>query len=112
MIVKLTYSAELDEVPSEVGRILSHTNTEMSELCRELESVAGSLQKSEPDVKSSLSRIEHTLKFLDKLDAKLKDCQSILSGYLSVLEQQSQPAQTTSQQEDEAKATKKTTKKE
>ena len=94
MIVKLTYSAELDEVPAEVGNIVDATASEMSTLSHELELVANDLTKKEPDVKTALSKIEFTMKFIEKLDTKLKDCQSILSGYLAVLEQQKQKTET------------------
>lgn len=94
MIVKLTYSAELEEVPSEVGKIVDSTVLEMEEVCRDLSSVQNDLTKKEADVKTALSKIEFTMKFIEKLDTKLKDCQSILSGYLSVLEQQNQQEDT------------------
>ena len=90
MIVKLTYSAELEEVPSEVGKIVDTTASEMETVTCELEAVANDLTKKEPDVKSAVSKIEFAMKFVEKLDTKLKDCQSILSGYLGVLEQQAQ----------------------
>ena len=88
MIVKLTYSAELEEVPSEVGKIVDSTVLEMEDICRDLSGVQSDLTKKEADVKTALSKIEFAMKFVEKLDTRLKDCQSILSGYISVLEQQ------------------------
>lgn len=90
MIVKLTYSAELEEVPSEVGKIVDSTVLEMEDICRDLSGVQSDLTKKEADVKTALSKIEFAMKFVEKLDTRLKDCQSILSGYVSVLEQQEQ----------------------
>ena len=93
MIVKLTYSAELEEVPSEVGKIVDSTILEMEDICRDLSGVQSDLTKKEADVKTALSKIEFAMKFVEKLDTRLKDCQSILSGYVSVLEQQEQQKQ-------------------
>jgi len=90
MIVKLTYSAELEEVPSEVAKIVDSTVLEMEDICRDLSGVHSDLTKKEADVKTAISKIEFAMKFVEKLDTRLKDCQSILSGYASVLEQQAQ----------------------
>ena len=86
----MTYSTELDDVPSEVGKIVDSTVTEMEIVSGDLESVANDLAKKDADVKSALSKIEFTMRFIEKLDTRLKDCQSILSGYVAVLEQQNQ----------------------
>ena len=88
MIVKLTYSAELDDVPSEVGKIMETTVSEMETLVQDLDTVAGNLTRAEPDVQTGLSKVKFALKFVEKLETRLKDCESILSGYANVIEQQ------------------------
>ena len=124
MIVKLTYSAELEEVPGEVGKIVDSTILEMEDVCRDLSGVQSDLTKKEADVKTALSKIEFAMKFVEKLDTRLKDCKSILSGYMTVLEQQKeqstpqtvkQPEQTVKQSEEkvdvESKSARSTAKK-
>ena len=93
MIVKLTYSAELDDVPSEVGKIMETTVSEMKTLVQDLDAVAENLTRAEPDVQTGLSKVKFALKFIEKLDTRLKDCESILSGYANVLEQQEKEKQ-------------------
>lgn len=93
MIVKLTYSAELDEVPSEVASMVDKTSQDLEELLEDLRFVSESLHKTEPDVASSLSKIKFAMRFVEKLDTRLKDCDSILSGYSNVIEQQEQKNQ-------------------
>lgn len=114
MIVKLTYSAELEEVPGEVSKIVSSVNGELENLVNDLSIVSANLENIDPDVKTALSKIDFSLRFIEKLDTKLKDCQSILSGYLGVLEQQAQKSQPPPPQvvEDTEAKSRKTTKKE
>lgn len=84
-IVKITYSAALDEVPQEVSKILISVKKEAEQLFSSLGSSAKELS-AEKDVNASLIKLEKTLKTLEKLEAKLKDSHSILKGYLNILE--------------------------
>lgn len=86
MIVKLTYSADLDEVPGEVAKIVNSVNGELQNLTKDLTLVSTNLENVEPDVKTALSKIQFAMKFVEKVNLKLKDCESILSGYLGVVE--------------------------
>lgn len=85
MIVKITYSAELEEVPQEVAKIITAVKKESEELFRSLGSSSKELT-TEKDVKAGLIKLEKSLKVIEKLEAKLKDGHAILSGYLNILE--------------------------
>ena len=96
MIVKLTYSAELEEVPSEVSKIVDSTVEEIEELAKDLRVAQESLsQRKEPDVKSALAKLKFAMSSLEKLNIKMKDCDSILTGYLGVVEKQAEEKKTT-----------------
>lgn len=89
MIVKLTYSADLDEIPSEVSKIVLGSASDMKDVMQELNKVVKELSVGkDADVPTALSKIRFALKSVEKLDVKLKDCQSILDGYLGVLQQE------------------------
>ena len=115
MIVKLTYSAELEEVPNEVSKIVDGTVEEIEELARDLRVAQESLShRKEPDVKSALAKLKFAMSSLEKLNAKMKDCDSILTGYLGVVEKQAEekkPTETTKVAEVESKQQKQTAKK-
>lgn len=85
MLVKITYSAELQEVPDEVLKIISSVRNESEELFRSLDFSSKEFS-SEKDIKASLVKLERSLGLLAKLEAKLKDSHAILNGYLNILE--------------------------
>lgn len=85
MIVKITYSADLEEVPSEVLKIISSVRSESKELFRSLEFSSKELSTIK-DIKATLVKLERSLNLLEKLEAKLKDSHSILNGYVNILE--------------------------
>lgn len=85
MIVKITYSAELEEVPAEVAKIITAVKKESEELFRSLGSSSKELA-TEKDVKAGLVKLEKSLRVLEKLEAKLKDTYAILTGYVNLLE--------------------------
>lgn len=86
MIVKITYSTDLEEVPMEVSKILSSTKSLFQALDKSLTVACQELadDSNKDDVRTSIVKIEQSIKTLEKLDAKLKDCYSILNGYTNV----------------------------
>ena len=83
MIVKISYSTDLEEVPVEVSKILGSTKTLFAALDKSLAVACQELadETNKEDVRTSMVKIEQSIKTLEKLDAKLKDCYSILNGY-------------------------------
>lgn len=90
MIVKITYSAELEEVPQEVSKVLISIKKESEELFRSLGSSSKELLE-ELDIDASIVKIEKSIKTLEKLSVKLKDSHSILVGYKKLVETPPQP---------------------
>lgn len=90
MIVKITYSADLEEVPMEVSKILNSTKTLFAALDKSLGLACQELadDSSKDDVRTPMVKIEQSIKTLEKLEAKLKDCHSILNGYTQVKDKQ------------------------
>lgn len=90
MIVKITYSADVKDIPNEVSKLLDSTSTNLSEVLDDIKSLVKELKRSEVDVVSSISKIEHDINLLETIDMKLKDSHSILSGYLDLISKQEQ----------------------
>jgi hypothetical protein len=101
MIVKITYSSELEEVPSEVSKLLQDVEKQLTALAKKLP--GKELAEQEPDIKSAISRLEHSMSGLEKLEAKVKDCHAILVGFLGVKEKK-ESAQSESNQATEKEA--------
>ena len=89
MIVKISYSTDLEEVPMEVSKILSSTKSLFNALDKSLGIAVQDLadDQNKEDVRTSMVKIEQSIKTLEKLDAKLKDCYAILDGYSGMKEQ-------------------------
>jgi hypothetical protein len=83
MIVKISYSTDLEEVPMEVSKILGSTKSLFAALDKSLSVAVQELadNQTKEDVRTSMVKIEQSIKTLEKLDAKLKDCYAILNGY-------------------------------
>lgn len=78
MKVKISYTVELDEVPSQVYKHLRN-QSDMS-LDKLLESILKLIQ--EGNIQGALEDIDFFRRDLAKLDLKLDDAQSILDGYM------------------------------
>jgi hypothetical protein len=88
MIVKISYSTDLEEVPMEVSKILGSTKNLFSALDKTLTVACQDLadDNNKEDVRTPMVKIEQSLKTVEKLQAKLKDCYAILEGYNSMKE--------------------------
>jgi len=107
MIVKITYSSELEDVPKEVAKILLDLEKQIAVLSKSLG--GKDLKEGTTDVKTAVSKLEHTLSSFEALEAKLKDCHAILNGFLGVKEkQEAEQQEKTPAKEEQAKQTKKT----
>lgn len=92
MQVKISYTAEVEDVPAEVSNILNTLSTQSSELQELIYEAQGLLNDKDP---VSLPKIKLKLMSdkLQKMFARLTDCQVILDGYEKVTAQ-SQPQET------------------
>ena len=79
MRVKIQYSVELEEVPSQVARLLPE-GWEISDIKEQIAEI-------EPDTDpiQAMKTIDYIRKQLFSLDNRLEDCYSILQGYVGVL---------------------------
>ena len=88
MRVKIQYSVELEEVPSQVARLLPE-GWEISDIKEQIAEI-------EPDTDpiQAMKTIDYIRKQLFSLDNRLDDCYSILQGYVGVLSRgEEQPAE-------------------
>jgi ribosome recycling factor len=84
MIVKITYSVYLEEVPMEVSKLVDELEKEFKKISKNLNIASDELCSNEEDVRTPMAKIEHTMKLVEKLQSKLKDCHAILDGYSRV----------------------------
>lgn len=91
MIVKITYSSELEDVPQEVSKILIDLEKQISLFAKRLG--GKELKQGTIDVKTCVSQLDHSISTFKALEEKLKDCHAILSGFLGVKEKQEQQSQ-------------------
>ena len=91
MIVKITYSVDLQEVPMEVSDLMKSLDSEFKILSKNLNLASDELVTNPEDVRTPMAKIDQTMKVVEKLQAKLKDCHAILDGYTKVKDQQKIP---------------------
>ncbi len=81
MRVNITYSVELDDVPSEVARMLEECEQSFRRIHGQLDQTIG---KEPLEVVAELDKIRVSLA---RLDLKLGDSMDILSGYIQAMAQ-------------------------
>lgn len=97
MQVKISYTAEVEDVPLEVSNILNTLDAQSHELQELINEVQTLLNSKEP---VSLTKIKLKLMSdrLQKMFARLTDCQVILDGYEKVTNQTKQQQETNESQ--------------
>ena len=93
MRVRISYSVELDDVPSECARMLEEAKQHVDEVTATLESLIDQLEDGRAIGWQVKSRIDSCRQELAKFDAILADNEMILQGYFGAKEQQTQPQQ-------------------
>lgn len=78
MKVNISYAVELDDVPIEVGKLLTNAGYSMAVIMNDLEEVGAS---NPTKAIESIARIREGL---SDLDLRLADCSNILSGYVDL----------------------------
>jgi len=76
MKVKIAYTVELDDVPTECMKIIAQKQTELSNVLSTLMDI------KEENIVDSLGKIKQCRDSLLTVDMCLADCSSILAGYI------------------------------
>lgn len=78
MKVNISYAVDLDDVPAEVGKLLTNAGYYMAAILNDVEEVGTS---NPTKAIESISSIREALK---NLDLRLMDCSNILTGYVGI----------------------------
>ena len=78
--VVVSYESELADIPTAVSELILNTKEKLSTLLEEV-SVCAS-ESDGGNILESLEKIDNVRKELAKIDVRLLDCSSILSGYV------------------------------
>ena len=90
MRVRISYSVDLEDVPTECSRMVQETMRKVNEIYEELETVVDALNTDRAvswQVKDSIDKCRQEL---GKIDAMLADSDMIMQGYFSAKEPQEQ----------------------
>ena len=83
MRVNVTYSVELDEVPSLTRKLLAEATKDLEILFKEYRKISGELEND--NEKKALQLIDSCRKIMSKADHSLADSYNILMGYEQTL---------------------------
>ena len=81
MDVKISYTVDLESVPSRTADLLTESSKQLIAARRELEDIISGIH-TDRRLSSLLEKIEALRKTLLKVDNSLADSQSILAGYM------------------------------
>ena len=95
MKVNISYAVELDDVPVEVGKLLTNVGYYMATLLNEIEEVGTS------NPTKAIESISNIRKGLGDLDVRLADCSNILGGYVDIQSKVSSGVLTTEEEVDD-----------
>lgn len=96
MQVKISYTAEVSDVPQEVSNILNTLTREATDFLDVVEETKTHLEEHELPI--SKLKMKVLMEKLQKMFARLTDCQVILDGYEKVIDSQPQGQQPTQEQ--------------
>jgi small-conductance mechanosensitive channel len=88
MIVKITYSTDVKNVPQEVFKLLSSLKKEAADLSNSIGESSKEIKSSSEDVRGSIIKIESAIEECERLLSRLKDSHAIVHGYRNLLEQE------------------------
>lgn len=78
--VVVSYESELDDIPNAVAELILNVKDKLKTLSGDLLLSAGDADNG--NILESLEKIDNVRKDLAKIDIRLLDCSSILSGYV------------------------------
>jgi hypothetical protein len=79
--VKISYGAEMNEVPEEVDQLYTYVSGKVRHILRQSEQIEDLL--AEEDMETSLTLIDRMRLTLSAMDSRLSDIQAITEGYLT-----------------------------
>ena len=85
MNATLTYAVELEDIPNELRYQLDYIRRELASASNEAQSVISGLNGNIED-KNVLTLLHDIRIHMAKIDTRMEDCMSILSGYVNYLE--------------------------
>lgn len=104
MRVNLTYSVDLDQVPSAASGIVFQAAEDVRRIAFQLEKVTKNL-KNDPDISKILNEIdtvrEDMVKDITKIDSLLRDSSIILAGYQKTITELYLPKEEESEEEND-----------
>ena len=80
MKVKISYTVDLDDVPSEIDPLIEKAKKNVDDAC---ESILDLKKLKDHSIERAIEDIDDIRKAMMEADLALGDCASILSGYLS-----------------------------
>jgi hypothetical protein len=78
--VVVSYESELEDIPNAVSELILNTKEKLRSLLEEIHVSAADADSG--NILESLEKIDNVRKELAKIDVRLLDCSSILSGYV------------------------------
>jgi chromosome segregation ATPase len=83
MLVNISYSIDLDEVPDVVRRFVEADvrNKLQTDLTYAVEDILAQLKKGEENIGRCIEKVQQLRELVVKLDMRLSDCNDILRGY-------------------------------
>jgi hypothetical protein len=86
MNVTLNLTTEFEEIPNELAHMLKLVEKELSETSGKTYNVSNSLRMGDFDGEATMESLHNVRLKMARVDARMEDCMSILSGYLHYLE--------------------------
>ena len=80
MRVKISYGAEIEEVPEEVGELFTYVSEKGRAVLHQAQMIEGILE--EDDLESAMLLMEKMRKTLVQMDKRISDIQMISAGYI------------------------------
>lgn len=81
MRVKISYGADITEVPEEIDQLYTYVSAKSRAIARQTESIEAHLENE--DVQAALFLIDKMRKTLARMDQRLSDIEMISVGYLT-----------------------------
>jgi hypothetical protein len=78
--VVVSYESELEDIPNAVSELILNTKEKLRSLLEEIHVSAADADSG--NILESLEKIDNVRKELAKIDVRLLDCSSILTGYV------------------------------
>ena len=87
MRVRISYSVDLEDVPSESTRMLNETLGQLQDALDNVRGLIQLVESDQPDKKELNLKMDNSRKILGAVDARLADVTMILAGFYDAKEQ-------------------------